>query len=64
LSTSCVLAHCIGCIGLSSPRWYVEIEVEKLVTLGYLGCPRACPLGYLECPRRSLLISEFWWLAG
>ena len=61
LSTSCVLAHCIG---LSSPRWYVEIEVEKLVTLGYLGWPRACPLGYLECPRRSLLISEFWWLAG
>ena len=51
----------------------MEVEVEKLVTLGYLECPKDCPsrvlgvpldgcccLGVLVAP--DLAVSEFWWL--
>ena len=36
LSTSCVLAFAFGCIGLLSPRGFVEVKVRELVTLGSL----------------------------
>ena len=38
--------HCIWCIGLSSPRCYVEVKFEKLITLGCLG---TLELVYLGC---------------
>jgi hypothetical protein len=28
--------HCIGCIGLSSPRRFMEVKVCELITLGFL----------------------------
>ena len=37
LSTSCVLAIAFCCIGLLSPRGFVEVKVRELVTLGSLG---------------------------
>ena len=39
--------HCISCIGLSSPRWHVEVKVEKLITLECLGTLELVPLGCL-----------------
>ena len=41
LSTSCVLAIAFCCIGLLSPREFVELKVCELVTLGSLD-PRRC----------------------
>ena len=36
LSTSCVLAIAFCCIGLLSPRGFVEVKIRELVTLGSL----------------------------
>ena len=41
LSTFCVLAIAFCCIGLLSPRGFVEVKVRELVTLGSLD-PRRC----------------------
>ena len=37
--------HCISCIGLSSPRLYVEVKFEKLFTLGCLSTLELVPPG-------------------
>ena len=42
LSTSCVLAIALCCIGLLSPRGFVEVKVCELVTLGSFDPKRLC----------------------
>ena len=42
LSTSCVLAIAFFCIGLLSPRGFLEVKVRELVTLGSLDPRRLC----------------------
>ena len=55
LSTSCVFAIAFCCIGLLSPRGFVEVKVRELVTLGSLD-PRRCSY--------DLLWSRLLWLVG
>ena len=49
--------HCIGCIGLSSLRVFVvvEVEVEKIITLECIGTLDLVPLGCIG-PRGLLLL--------
>ena len=46
--STCALAICIGCIGLLSPRGFVEVKVCELVTLGSLTLDGCGVLGSLQ----------------
>ena len=50
--------HCISCIGLSSPWWYVDMTYEKFATLGCIMYPRMLVLG------ASLWCKKLWEIVG
>ena len=50
--------HCIRCIGLSSPRLYVEVKFEKLITLCGLPLGLLVTLGGLCGFRKPQLVAR------
>ena len=59
LTTLCGLAFCISCIGLLSPRWYVNLRLRSLLLLGALCSQGLVPLGCIVYPRRLECREDF-----